>query len=218
MPLLGYKKHNLIYRLLRKLIDLTPLPSIVAVKTKYGVLIVPKSFRVLTFMLDLVEPEVKRTFEKWVREADIFIDVGAGYDGWYTLKALRLNEGVRVIAFEPDKAAYHVLMANLAINDLLDRATALNIACSDHNSNSARRLDDVLDELEVKLSRRSLIKIDVEGAAYKVLKGMENTLTTAYPRLIIEQHPGEESVPSYLTKLGYRVEQVSNYFIIAYKP
>jgi hypothetical protein len=55
MPILGYKKFNFLY----KFIDLLPLPSWIAVKTPYGVMLMPKSFRILTNNFGLVESGVK---------------------------------------------------------------------------------------------------------------------------------------------------------------
>lgn len=67
------------------------------VKTKYGTLIVSKTFRVMIYVLDLVEAEVKPIFEKLVMEANCLIDVGAGYEEWYIIKRLRLNPKFKAI-------------------------------------------------------------------------------------------------------------------------
>lgn len=211
--MLRYKSLGPFYRLLNWIIKKSPLPPWVTVRTKYGKLIVPKDFRVLTYMLDLIEPEVKSIFESKVKKANYFIDIGAGCDGWYTIKALRLNPKIKAIAFEPDLAAYHVLRANLAKNNL--EAIALNIALSDENLGSkCRRLDDVLTELGVKLSSNDVIKIDVEGSALKVLAGASKSLEKA-PCIIVELHPGEEELTSYLKRYPLEVSQVSKYFVVA---
>ena len=51
-----------------------------------------------------------------------------------------------------------------------------------------------------------LIKMDVEGAEYLVLRGMERTLRAHHPHLLIELHPGPTapSVLTFLSALDYR--------------
>jgi len=46
------------------------------------------------------------------------------------------------------------------------------------------------------------IKIDVEGAEYYVLKGMERTINTYHPDIILEVHP------EHLSNLGLGVEML----------
>ena len=75
----------------------------------------------------------------------------------------------------------------------------------------ARRLDDILQEQQV--SRVDVIKIDVEGAELRALRGMTQILETRRPLLLLElsdrslQHQGTSSgeVVSFLGAKGYRV-------------
>jgi hypothetical protein len=76
MPILGYKKFNFLYKFISRFIDLLPLPSWITVETPYGVMLMPKSFRIITSKFGLVEPEVKEFIQEAMKEADIFIDVG----------------------------------------------------------------------------------------------------------------------------------------------
>jgi len=182
-------------------------------------------------MFNMVEPEVQNLFEKWIREADVFVDVGAGV-GWYILKAHKLNPQALKVGIEPDPVAYAVLRANLAINGLLldSRIAAVNYACADEEKSitirtcisglgtvkvEAKTLDGILRDLGLSLSPRSLILIDVEGVALEVLKGSKESLKQK-PRIIVELHPGEEEVPKYLEEAGYKVSHLSKYFVVAY--
>jgi len=182
-------------------------------------------------MFDMAEPEVQKFFEEWIREADVFVDIGAGV-GWYILKAHKLNPQAVKVGIEPDPIAYAVLRANLAINGLLlnNRIAAVNYACADEEKpiaiktcvsglgivkTEAKTLDEILRDLGLSLSPRSLILIDVEGAALEVLKGAKESLKQK-PRIIVELHPGEEEVPKYLEKVGYSVDKPSNYFAVAH--
>ena len=67
----------------------------------------------------------------------------------------------------------------------------------------ARALDKVL--AEKRIEHVDMIKIDVEGAEYEVLKGLESTLINKNPVLVIEIMKRDEArVIEYLGSLGYR--------------
>ena len=110
-----YRESRIIYKLGYWILKVLPLPRWVAIKTPYGIVIHPKDFRLFSMVLDLVEPEIQNTFEEWIKEADVFIDVGAA-TGWYILKAHKLNPKAIKITIEPDPITFNVLKANLAIN------------------------------------------------------------------------------------------------------
>ena len=80
----------------------------------------------------------------------------------------------------------------------------------------AKPLDEILKELGINLSRRSVILIDVEGAEMEVLRGAVDTLSKSKPRVIMELHEGEESTEIH-GKAGYIVTKPSKHFIIAKK-
>jgi FkbM family methyltransferase len=156
-----------------------------------------------------------------------FLDVGA-HVGKYTLRAAVSvgNEG-KVIAVEPDKDNFDVLVRNIALNGL-SNCVPLNLAAyssdgevllfkgadsavhsikEDFGEGSykvkARALDNVLEEIGVK--RLDLVKIDVEGAELEVLEGMEKTLKKQNPTLIIEiLRRDEDKVLDYLSHLAYK--------------
>jgi len=226
-----YRESRFVYRVGSLLIKALPLSKWLVVRTPYGLVVYPKDFRVLSMMFDTVEPEVQNPFEEWVREADVFVDISAGV-GWYILKAHKLNPQAVKVAIEPDPIAYTVLRANLAINGLLldSRIVTVNYACADEEKPitiktcvsglgivkaEAKTLDRILRDLGLSLSPRSLILIDVEEAALEVLKGSKESLKQK-PRIIVELHPGEEEVPKYLEKAGYRVDKPSKHFAVAH--
>ena len=153
-----------------------------------------------------------------------------GY-GYYTLMASKLMKHEAVImVFEPDPIAFAVLQANLAINDV-SRVKLYQVALSDseglieiskctHGADkviaNGARLDLILKNEHLNVSRRTLIKIDVEGAAVSVLKGATETLKQK-PKLVVELHSGEEIIESLLKNYDYTIEHPSNYFLIAYE-
>ena len=89
--MLKYKSLPYLYKFVSTLLKIAPIPSWITIRTKYGLMLVPKTFRVITMIFDLVEPEVKGWFEDAVKNANFFIDIGAAY-GYYTLKAAKINE------------------------------------------------------------------------------------------------------------------------------
>jgi len=164
-----------------------------------------------------------------MKEADIFIDVG-GY-GYYTLMASKLMKHEAVImVFEPDPTAFAVLQANLAINNVIevkmyqaalsDSEGLIEITNCSSGMNkvtaTAVKLDSILKNEHLNVSRKTLIKIDVEGVAVSVLKGATETLKQK-PKLVAELHSGEENIESLLKNYDYTIEHPSNHFLIAYE-
>ncbi|MCR8456026.1 MAG: FkbM family methyltransferase [Crenarchaeota archaeon] len=163
MPLIRYKSLLPVYKVVSWFIEHLPLPEWVTVRNKYGILILPKSFRIITTALDLVEPEVKKFIESALRNADVFIDVGAAY-GYYTLKASRLMKDGIIVAFEPDPLMFKILEANLAINSVYN-VKVINAALSDMDGEidlgyrvKALRLDTFIQNEGLELTENSLSK------------------------------------------------------------
>ena len=156
-----------------------------------------------------------------------FLDVGA-HIGKYALRAaLKVGKQGRVIAVEPDRDNFNLLLKNMEINGLTN-CIPLNLAAyyTDTKINlyrgvtpaqhsvkenfgrgsqmvQARALDNVLKEKGIE--KLDLVKVDVEGAEYEVLKGLEKTLINKNPVLVIEiMKRDERKIIEYLEKLGYR--------------
>jgi len=73
------------------------------------------------------------------------------------------------------------------------------------SANEIRVKTNTLDSVVSDDNNPSLIKIDVEGHEVEVLEGGSNTLTEAYPLLIIESFPPKQhTVLSLLQELGYK--------------
>jgi FkbM family methyltransferase len=148
-----------------------------------------------------------------LRPGDVFVDAGA-YHGWYSLVASGAVGGTGlVLAFEPNLEAFAVLERNVALSGqrnirifhlALAKATStvwLYKGPGDESPSAlayvpggagrelvlARRLDDVLAELQV--SRVALMKLDVQGAEADLLEGAMRTLKQSRPALIFEVDP-----------------------------
>jgi len=134
-----------------------------------------------------------------------------------------------IMVFEPDPIAFAMLQANLAINNVVgvksyqvalsDREGFIKIGKCSPGMNkvtaAATRLDSILKNEHLNVSRNTLIKIDVEGAAVSVLKGATETLKQK-PKLVVELHLGEEDVEDLLKNYNYTMEHPSKHFLIAY--
>jgi FkbM family methyltransferase len=154
-------------------------------------------------------------------QGDIALDIGANI-GWFTLVAADVvGEEGHVHAFEPNPTVLHYLVRTIIENDLQRRVTTHDTALwdiaeerfvgtvnDDYNlghawllhpgeeamqgveSAKARcdRLDDVLPGL-----RPNFIKIDIEGAEPRALRGGSEMISAAKPIILSEVYPAQIS-------------------------
>lgn len=175
------------------------------------------------------EREILRDFLNILEPTDVFYDVGANIGLYSTIVGKNINQR-NVFSFEPQQNNYDKLKLNLERNGI--NANTSKIALSDetevksmlvesgttgegHGSlTSSRGVNKA--EIEVQTVRGDdfadenkdpdLVKIDVEGAELKVLKGMEKTLNKKDIKLIyceIHSKELESKVQNYLSNLGY---------------
>lgn len=134
-----------------------------------------------------------------------FVDIGANVGNHTLFAALFLKAG-RVIPFEPNPKAYGLLVENVLLNGLGEVVdlSRLGVGVSDkaeggfamqkkkRNLGSARMLpgegdiavfpaDDLLSD-----ETPAMIKIDVEGMELSVLGGLDKTIATHRPVLLVE--------------------------------
>ncbi len=133
-----------------------------------------------------------------------FVDIGANI-GNHSLYAARYL-GARVIPFEPNPPAYHLLIANLLANGLQGRFDLSHLGFGvgdkaeggyameqrERNLGGARMLPGA-GSVQVRSGdhmladcKPDLIKIDVEGMEIKVLSGLAAVIARARPWLIVE--------------------------------
>ena len=176
-----------------------------------------------------------QTILSFVKPDTIMLDIGANM-GFYSIRVAQKAVQGRVIAFEPDPGNYAMLQKNLILNNL-NNVDSYNVALSDkkdtlrlykHPFNvgdyrlyndgdfaefvdvPTLRIDDVVDR------HVDLIKIDVQGYEYFVLKGGRALLARDKPVVISEFWPrglynSGASPADYLTmmqELGYSVRQI----------
>ena len=176
-----------------------------------------------------MEPEQADAMLRELKEGGVFFDIGANV-GYYSILASKLvGKNGSVVACEPVIRNLAFLQRHVVLNNA-DNVRVLAFACSDENGtarfslgpNSAmgqlvaeRSNADVLvptitlDKMAQELDLLpDVVKIEVEGAEMKVLKGGAKVLSRAKPTIFLSTHSNElrESCLKLLAEIGYAVE------------
>jgi FkbM family methyltransferase len=176
---------------------------------------------------------------KRCKEAATVFDIGANV-GYFSLLAARSfkSKNATVYAFEPVTKTFNRLKENIFLNNFSNvrvfqkavssnnGAIKINIGNNQNWGMSSINTHEYLSgDSEIiecitldsfcetqKIDKIDLIKIDVEGAEYRVLKGMEVVLQSAKPEILIEiidNHLQKDSssaivVFDFLWSMGYK--------------
>jgi FkbM family methyltransferase len=170
---------------------------------RYGIHLTPFGFKFMgprKLQDGLYEPEETALLRSYLRKSTVFIDIGANM-GYYT--CLARHAGLKVLAVEPLLYNLEYLYINLETNGYFDvevfpfglaaypglaplygPGTAASLI-RDWGGTSTKKRIIPLSTLDIIIGDRFadeklLIKIDIEGAEYEMLKGSEKTLT-AFP-------------------------------------
>lgn len=163
------------------------------------------------------EKLVSKTIANEIKPDWNFADIGASF-GAYTLLAAKRTSGM-CYAFEPNSVNFALLKTNLS---KFNNTKCINKALGDENTKLGLILSIIGGgghSLVIKRSGKSeivevatldslnlhidMMKIDVEGYGYKVLKGAEKTLINT-KLIIFEFHRGENGVRELLKSRGFR--------------
>jgi FkbM family methyltransferase len=165
--------------------------------------------------------------EALIAPGSVVYDVGA-HVGFYTLLFSELvGPAGRVVAFEPNPRNVAYLKRHLKINDTTN-AHVVEAAASDSTGIATFADDGVsftgrlssqgslnvptvtLDEFVQRENapQPDYIKIDVEGAEYRVLHGADKLLGSAHPTIFLATHGQEVHAKccAHLEGLGYHLQ------------
>lgn len=189
----------------------------------------------------------RRALIALLRPGHTFLDIGANKGDFSILAASIVGSRGRVITIEPEPQNCHWIAKSIAHNGL-KQVHLHAIALSDTNGNAdfyigeksgwhslvggqttkstiqveTQKLDDFL-ERQGNSTPIDMIKIDVEGADLKVLRGAEKTLASATKMTILmDIHPkqGVDSleVCAFLTRMGFDLFEERSPFDIPVAP
>lgn len=180
---------------------------------------IPKGNRfVLPFNLAEMEMRIYGSGEHFVHPGDIVLDCGAS-DGDFTREALAAGAS-KVVAIEVTPASAECLRRNLAAEIAAGKVVVYSKGVWDQDETLTLHVDDnnyaansvalqratsrpsvqvpltTIDKIaaELGLPRVDFIKMDIEGAEARAIRGARNTLARYRPRLAItaEHQPNDE--------------------------
>lgn len=175
--------------------------------------------------------------KRFLGEGDTFIDVGANQGAYSIIASELVGESGKVIAFEPQKRLSKAVELSLA--RLPAKHEVHQIALGDFNGKveliipkgysgtaglfkrfsgtsshivnevNIRRFDECVDSRD--FVGEVFIKLDIEGAEYKFLKGASDVITRQRPKILMEINPpamnaagtDPESLRNLLKAMGY---------------
>lgn len=183
--------------------------------------------------------EIARTeLYNLIKRDDVIFDVGANIGGTTLNFAKLAGTNGRVYSFEPDPINYKSIQKNLSLNNfnnivlnkigLGNKSGDFKIYTVDEKNKGMNRILEnsknengeyvkviTIDEFVRgnKIDNINLIKIDVEGFEFNVLKGAEMVLNDFHPILfveldnqnLIEQETSAVELIAYLLSFGYEI-------------
>lgn len=158
------------------------------------------------------EPHVTAEFRRLIQPGMTVIDVGANIGYFSLLAASLVGPSGRCIAVEPNTRNVKLLAASVAANRFrhvtICQAAATDVpellflntnhsngvvTPADENLGYALSRETVqglrLDDVFASVGRVDLIKLDIEGAEYRAVRGLERTIDASRPAVLTEFAP-----------------------------
>ena len=174
------------------------------------------------------------------RPGDVFYDIGASIGTHSILVAKHLGPDGRVIAFEPEAHSFGRFQTNIALNGL-SNITVFPVALGEEEKAGSLRNVEGLGTFtltmpagesdastvmivpgdrfreENRLPVPAVVKIDVEGYEYSVLKGLRRTLSDPSCRVVCYEHHthllpphlGLKEFEELMTSMGFARHEIN---------
>lgn len=174
--------------------------------------------------------------KKFLKQGDIFLDIGANIGLHSIYGALAVGERGMVYAFEPTPVTYQRLKENILLNKLENSIIPINLGISNETgtltlnystdghdawnsfthlshidlSNSIEvnvsTLDHAISQLNIETNKISLIKIDVEGWEMHVLKGAMSFMENNHGVAFLVEYTDQNAISA-----GYCTRDIYRY-------
>ncbi len=182
----------------------------------------------------LTDDDVKRGISEYLKEGDVFIDIGANI-GYFSLIAA-IDKKAHVFAFEPSKREISRIAKNISLNKANDKIVLFPFGISDKSQELVLNIstlahpgmNSVVDLSEIAnvhckekakfhpigtlltddiLCKTRLCKIDVEGYEPLVLEGLRDKMVHLARSVFIV-----EISPAYLAEINFSKEFIYDFF------
>ena len=173
------------------------------------------------------EPDELQIIARHFPRGGVFCDAGANV-GNHSLYAIKLLGACASIPFEPNPAAYELLLSNMILNGVLDRinlstlgyglsdrsdGALMSLEARDKNLGATRLVASEAGQIAMATgdallagARIDFLKVDVEGMELEVLRGFEQTIAACRPPIFLEvDHRNNDAVMAWAEGLGYGV-------------
>lgn len=114
------------------------------------------------FLFKSKEPEVRYYIDKYVKDGDIFFDIGANV-GVFSIYAAIRYPNISVYCFEPEYSNLNALKENIICNKLMHRANIYSVAISNFIGFSKLHLQDITTGSAAHSESRKPINLTHEG-------------------------------------------------------
>jgi len=108
------------------------------------------------------EPEVRYYIDKYVKNGDIFFDIGANV-GVFSIYAAKRHTNISVYSFEPEHSNLSALKDNVVCNDLCKRVKIYSVGISNFVGFSRLHLQDLSTGSAAHTESRDSISLTDEG-------------------------------------------------------